>query len=77
MLLKQIEAIQQWNEVQQASTSSNETVHVINGRKLWADKVKEETEVQRKKSLVWDNIDITKISNAGYKLEYVQPKSKG
>ncbi|XP_019237195.1 PREDICTED: uncharacterized protein LOC109217410 [Nicotiana attenuata] len=47
------------------------------GRKSWADEVEEVTEKQRKKSSVWDNFDIAKISNAGYKLEYVQPRKIG
>ncbi|XP_019254302.1 PREDICTED: uncharacterized protein LOC109233022 [Nicotiana attenuata] len=71
---KEIEAIQVWEEVQEASTSSSPTLHAREGRKSWADEAEEVNEEQGKKSSVWDNFDIAKISNAGYKLEYVQPK---
>ncbi|XP_070025730.1 uncharacterized protein [Nicotiana sylvestris] len=74
---KEIEAIQVWEEVQEASTSSNSMVHARDGRKSWADEVEEMNETHGKKSSVWDNFDITKISNVGYKLEYVQPKTTG
>ncbi|XP_070050411.1 uncharacterized protein [Nicotiana tomentosiformis] len=47
--LKQIEAIQLWNEVQ-ASMTSDQSVHVNNGRKSWVDEIEEATELQGRKS---------------------------
>lgn len=33
----------------------------------------EERTVPKKKQSIWDNFDISKVSNAGFKLEYVAP----
>lgn len=47
-----------------------------NRRKSWADKVEEE-EKSRVKPTIWDSFDISKISNAGFKLEYVPSTKQG
>lgn len=41
-----------------------------------ADIVEETTEITKRAS-VWDNFDITKVSNARFKLEFVTPDKKG
>lgn len=48
-------------------------------RKLsWADEVElQEKQPTQLPSSVWDNFDISKITNAGFKLEYVSPETEG
>lgn len=61
-------ASQSWTEVVQGTSSS---------RKLsWVEEVETMEEVE-KKSSVWDNFDIGKIANAGFKLEFVASKVHG
>ncbi|PHU14690.1 hypothetical protein BC332_15895 [Capsicum chinense] len=45
-------------------------------RSSWADEVEKEEETERKTS-IWDNFDISKVSNAGFKLEFVSPLKAG
>lgn len=44
-------------------------------KKSWADVVEEEANATThvKKHSIWDEFDISKISNVGFKLEYVAP----
>ncbi|XP_009790024.1 uncharacterized protein LOC142170687 [Nicotiana tabacum] len=64
-----------WSEVLQASPSEDQAAPTSSGKKSWADEVEEEMETQKKQGSIWDDFDIAKISNAGYKLEYVEPKT--
>lgn len=41
------------------------------------DEVEEELAMQKQKKSVWEDFDLSKISNAGFKLEYVAPKTHG
>lgn len=56
----------------------NEAIHMSNssGRKSWADEVEKEDEMPQKPSM-WENFDITKTSNARFKLEFVTPITQG
>lgn len=45
-------------------------------RLSWAEEAKA-MEEEEKKKFVWDNFDIGKISNAGFKLEFISPKVHG
>ncbi|KAK6784131.1 hypothetical protein RDI58_017585 [Solanum bulbocastanum] len=46
------------------------------GTKSWADVVEEEEKrILAKKASIWDDVDISKVSNVGFKLEYVAPTS--
>lgn len=63
-----------WKEVIGTPMSKGNTDR---GTKSWAYLVDEEQEVPEGKNLVWDNFDITKVSNAGFKLEYVPPSKHG
>lgn len=47
-----------------------------NSRRSWDDEVEAEDELVRKPS-IWEKFDITKLSNAGFKLEYVAPTVHG
>uniref|UniRef100_M1DD49 Uncharacterized protein n=1 Tax=Solanum tuberosum TaxID=4113 RepID=M1DD49_SOLTU len=48
----------------------------MSARKSWANEMESENEVRRKPS-IWDNFDITKTSNAGFKLNFVSPITQG
>ncbi|KAH0709164.1 hypothetical protein KY284_010591 [Solanum tuberosum] len=48
-----------------------------NSKKSWADEVEDEANELGKKKSIWDDFDIAKLANVGYKLEYVTPKKKG
>ncbi|KAH0738204.1 hypothetical protein KY290_036909 [Solanum tuberosum] len=60
--------LKEWNE---AIYSPN-----MSARKSWANEMESENEVRRKPS-IWDNFDITKTSNAGFKLNFVSPITQG
>ncbi|KAF3667116.1 hypothetical protein FXO37_10170 [Capsicum annuum] len=47
-----------------------------NSRRSWADEVEAEDELVRKPS-IWEKFDITKLSNAEFKLEYIEPTIHG
>ncbi|KAK6773735.1 hypothetical protein RDI58_028973 [Solanum bulbocastanum] len=47
-----------------------------NSKKSWADKVEDEANALGKKKSKWDEFDIEKLANVGYKLEYVTPTKK-
>lgn len=42
----------------------------------WVDEV-EEVEIWENKGSIWDNFDIAKITNVGFKLEFVSPDKHG
>ncbi|KAH0735031.1 hypothetical protein KY285_010738 [Solanum tuberosum] len=48
-----------------------------NNKKSWADEVEDEANELGKKKSIWDDFDIAKLANAGYKLEYVTRTKKG
>ncbi|KAG5624322.1 hypothetical protein H5410_009540 [Solanum commersonii] len=52
-------------------------VESSNSKKSWADRVEEEANTLGKKKSIWDDFDIAKLANGGYKLEYVTPTKKG
>lgn len=65
--------MQQWSEIVSGGSSQNS----------WADKVEQDlssNETDRGKDpyckgkSIWDSFDISKIANAGFKLEYVNPE---
>lgn len=74
--IQSLKAVKQWNEIMQGSSSEGRNESTSKGRKSWADQVEEEESIEKKTS-VWDNFDITKISNAGFKLEYVSSIVQG
>ncbi|KAH0669885.1 hypothetical protein KY289_024378 [Solanum tuberosum] len=44
----------------------------MSGTKSWADVVEEEEKrVPARKASIWDDFDISKVSNVGFKLQYV------
>lgn len=47
-----------------------------NQRLSWAGEV-EAMDKMEKKSSIWDNFDVGKISNVGFKLDYVSPMKQG
>ncbi|XP_060210447.1 uncharacterized protein LOC132637367 [Lycium barbarum] len=65
----------QWAEVNSPVNSGNTTSG--SGLKSWADEVEEEREQPEKRSLIWDNFHISKISSAGFKLDYIKPGKYG
>lgn len=71
------QAMNLWNKVIQNPRSEGKVNSLSNGRKSWAGEVYEELGQQGKKSSIWDEFDIAKLSNAGFKLEYVSPKVQG
>ncbi|XP_060183323.1 uncharacterized protein LOC132613322 [Lycium barbarum] len=60
--------MQEWEEAMQMSNNT--------GRQSWADEVDAAVEMRGKGS-IWDNFDISKISNAGFKLDFVSPLKEG
>lgn len=46
------------------------------GKLSWADKAKAEAELM-KRSSIWDKFDVSKISNVGFKLDYVASAMHG
>lgn len=63
---------QQWEEAINEPISESSS----SGKKSWADQVKEEERTEKTNSIL-DNFHISKISNAGFKLEYVSPIKQG
>lgn len=61
---QQIEASRRWNEVVLASPSLMQTESGSSDKKSWPYEVEDKLESQKKKSSIWDEFDITKISNA-------------
>lgn len=53
----------------------------INGKLSWDDEVKAQDsptgKVKAKVCTVWDSFDVSKIDNAGFKLEYIDPINVG
>lgn len=71
---KQVEAI--WDEIIRISGAGS-PVESSNSKNSWADEVEEEATSKGRKKSIWDDFDITKLSNAGYKLEYIDLAKKG
>ncbi|KAJ8567205.1 hypothetical protein K7X08_019413 [Anisodus acutangulus] len=59
--------------VVEASSSKGMVDPASSGHKSRADQVDEESNSPKARSSVWDNFGIPKVSNAGFKLEYVAP----
>lgn len=69
---KQVESQQCWldGSTQIAEPSSSSW-------KSWTDIVKEEVTASAKKEAIWDNFEVTKVVNAGFKLDYVKQTKQG
>ncbi|MCD7467013.1 hypothetical protein HAX54_004184 [Datura stramonium] len=64
-------------DVVNVEIGTDELTNVYASDKLsWADEV-ERQQLNQRKSSVWDKFDITKMSNAGFKLEFVEPAKHG
>ncbi|MCD9642496.1 hypothetical protein HAX54_029335 [Datura stramonium] len=48
----------------------------VNSKSSWENEV-ERVHIAQKKASVWDNFDTTKMNNAGFKLEFVEPAKYG
>ncbi|KAH0709166.1 hypothetical protein KY284_010593 [Solanum tuberosum] len=59
------------------TTEYGSPVESSKSKKSWADKVEDEANPLGKKKSIWDDFDIVKLANVGYKLEYVTPTKKG
>ncbi|KAG5609947.1 hypothetical protein H5410_021228 [Solanum commersonii] len=44
------------------------------GTKSWAEEIEEEQMQRPKEKSMWDTFDIAKLSNDGFKLDYVAPE---
>lgn len=76
------------NEAITQATVTNETMNVHekswtnvvkganNSRRLLREDKVEAMDESEKKSSIWDNFDIGKISNAGFKLDYTSPNKQ-
>ncbi|KAH0748716.1 hypothetical protein KY290_027948 [Solanum tuberosum] len=73
---QQAKVLEFWNEIVQTSWGGSQ-VESSSSNQFWADEVEEEVASQGKKKLIWNEFDIAKLTNAGYKLEYVPPSKKG
>lgn len=70
--ISQAQALKQCNSVVQVSTSAGNHSPTSSGHKSWADLVEEEERSEPvKKPSIWDNFDISNVTDAGFKLEYV------
>ncbi|KAH0685006.1 hypothetical protein KY289_022758 [Solanum tuberosum] len=65
-----------WKEIT-LSNSDRSPIDSRSSKQSWADEVEEEDALLGKPKSIWDNFDIAKLSNAGYKLDYVTPTKKG
>lgn len=54
-----------------------EYVTYSSGKKTWADEIEEENVRTKSQGSVWDNFDMAKVSNAGFKFEYISPIQTG
>ncbi|KAH0723425.1 hypothetical protein KY285_005978 [Solanum tuberosum] len=73
---KQAQAMGIWTEIMQSSKGGSQ-VESSSGKQSWADEVEEEVASKGRQKSIWDDFDIAKLSNAGYKLEYVAPSKDG
>ncbi|XP_009796054.1 uncharacterized protein [Nicotiana sylvestris] len=73
---EQAQAMNVWNEAILNPRNEGQSKSPGNGRKSWADEVEKELGIEKRTS-IWEEFDIAKLSNAGFKLEYVQPKLYG
>ncbi|KAH0675380.1 hypothetical protein KY285_023181 [Solanum tuberosum] len=78
-LVKEMQRVakQIWEEIEEAQQRLDQADSASSGKKSWADQLEKENETVKVRNSVWDNFDITKVSNAGYKLEYVAPLLDG
>lgn len=74
---KQIEAGKIWSEVLRKSPTRIVEASSSNNKQSWADEVEEEEELMKSKRSIWDDFNISKLANAGYKLDYVAPSKSG
>lgn len=75
--LKQKQAMNVWNESILKPRNEGQSKSPGNGMKSQADKAKEKPGQTGKRNSIWDEFGITKLSNVGFKLEYIQPKLYG
>lgn len=69
--LESIEAQQLWEENTESANVSGKSPST--GRKSWAGEMEEMMAEPTTKNSIWDNFNISKVVNAGFKLEYVAP----
>ncbi|KAM3308578.1 hypothetical protein P3S67_010322 [Capsicum chacoense] len=62
------QVVRDWETITKTKTDAR--------RSSWADEVEKEEETECKAS-IWVNFDISKVSNAGFKLEFVSPLKAG
>ncbi|XP_060183185.1 uncharacterized protein LOC132613154 [Lycium barbarum] len=74
---QQKEAQAQWGKIALEMNPSNSMTSSSKSKQPWADEVEEEARASEKKNSIWDNFDIGKMVNAGFKLEYVAPTTRG
>ncbi|KAH0682965.1 hypothetical protein KY290_021555 [Solanum tuberosum] len=65
-----------WKGIMQ-TTGDRSPMESSGSKQSWADEVEEEIASSSKHKSIWDNFDIAKLSNAGYKLDFVPPTKKG
>ncbi|KAH0646257.1 hypothetical protein KY290_034885 [Solanum tuberosum] len=73
---KQAQAMGIWTENIQSSRGGSQ-VESSSSKPSWANEVEEEFGSQGRQKSIWDDFDIAKLLNAGYKLEYVAPSKDG
>lgn len=70
---QQVEEQSIWEDITVKSTNRGKQISPTTSKKSWTDEVEKTKDVAEKKSSIWDNFDIDKVINAGFKLEYVAP----
>ncbi|KAG5614830.1 hypothetical protein H5410_014654 [Solanum commersonii] len=73
---KQSQVMGIWTENIPSSRDGSQ-VESSSSKPSWANEVEEEVASQGRHKSIWDDFDIAKLSNAGYKLEYVAPSKDG
>lgn len=79
---KEIERQQQnqastiWKGIMQTA-SDRSPMESSGGKHSWEEEVEEDIASSDKPKSIWDNFDIAKLANAGYKLDFVPPTKKG
>ncbi|KAK6803332.1 hypothetical protein RDI58_001116 [Solanum bulbocastanum] len=73
--ISKFEAPEHWADVVHTSASLSKFYPSSSGAKSLADQV--EVEIPISKASIWDSFDISKVSNTGFKLDYVAPEMQG
>lgn len=70
---KQVEAQQQWLDVTLDRCGTPIANPKSSSHKSWVDIVEGKETEPVKKGSVWDNFDVTKVVNVGFKLNFIEP----